>query len=297
MTRVLVLGASGLAGHKVFQRLARQFEAVGAVRRMNDPLRQLERIAGGRIVDGFDVAAISTVERLLEQTSPTVVVNCVGIIKQLAESNDVVLANRINAVFPHELATLCSASGTRLIHLSTDCVFSGKRGSYTERDQPDPVDEYGRSKLLGEVGTGDVVTLRTSMIGRELRGFHSLLEWFLSPRVTLGVKGYRRAIFSGLSNIALANEIARLIGSHPEVRGLYHLAGPAISKYELLELAKRSFDVACDLVPDDVFHCDRSLIADSYRSATGFVPRTWSEMIDELATDTTPYRRLQALSA
>jgi dTDP-4-dehydrorhamnose reductase len=289
MTRVLVLGAGGMLGHKLLQRLPRTFETVGSARNLSDRLVAIASKAGARLYSGLEATDMDAVERLTDEVGPQVIVNCVGLIKQRAEGREAVPAIRINALFPHELAAMAAKRRVRVIHLSTDCVFSGDRGRYTENDRADPVDVYGTSKLLGEVNADNALTMRTSTIGRELSGFHSLMEWFLQQPRGGEVKGYTRAIFSGLTTIALADEIARLISDYPKLSGVYHVAADPISKYDLLRLLQVAFGLDISLVPDAAFHCDRSLDASRYTAATKFVPPSWPAMIAEVAADTTPY--------
>ena len=163
---------------------------------------------------------------------------------------------------------------------------------YRESDRPDPVDAYGHSKLLGEIHSAGALTLRTSMIGRELSGFHSLLEWFLRQPSGSAAKGYTRAVFSGLPTLALANEILRLIDEFPQLEGMYHLSVDPISKFDLLSLVREAFRLDVSLERNTEYHCDRSLISDRYRAATGFVPMSWETMVQEMANDPTPYASL-----
>ena len=286
-----------MLGHKVIQRLASRFTVSGAARHRDAAMIELERLTSSTISGGLDAEDFSSVERLVEADRPDVVVNCVGIIKQRAAAKDAIQSIRVNSLFPHELGAFCAERNARLVHLSTDCVFSGDKGHYEESDRPDPVDVYGRSKLLGEVAAPNALTIRTSMIGREIRGRQSLLEWFLRQPEGSTLKGFRHAIFSGLTTIALADEIGRVIERHPELSGVYQVSADPIDKYELLQLFKRSFGRKVEIVPDENFHCDRSLVSKRYRADVGYSPRPWPEMVDEMATDPTPYDRLQALSA
>lgn len=289
MTRVLILGAGGMLGHKVLQRLSFRFEAIGTTRSGSDD--KLREIANAEVVSGVDITDFDTVRRTLTRVRPQFVINCVGIIKQLPEADDALTSIRINSLFPHELTLACRYAGARVVHLSTDCVFSGRRGRYTESDVPDPVDLYGRSKLLGEVDASNAITLRTSIIGRELRGFHSLVEWFLRQPVGTTVRGYTRAVFSGLTNIALADEIGRLIEFFPDLTGVYHLSADPITKHDLLTRIRTAFAHDVTLAPDDVLACDRSLVSDRYAEASGYRRPSWDRMIEALASDRPAYDR------
>jgi dTDP-4-dehydrorhamnose reductase len=295
MTRVLVLGAAGMLGHKIVQRLRPLLEVTGAVRARDAQTAAFEALTGASILGGLDATIMQTVTRTIETARPDVIVNCVGVVKQREGKTQREELVRVNALFPHELAKACMSSGVRLIHLSTDCVFSGSRGAYAEGDPADPVDSYGMSKLLGEPSGSRVLTLRTSMIGRELRGFHSLVEWFLRQRGE--APGFVNAIFSGLTNIALADEIGRIIQQCPSLEGLYHVSADPINKHELLRRLDAAFGSGLRVVPSDAVSCDRSLVSARYERATGFVAPEWDTMIMQMANDPTPYSQLQALAA
>jgi dTDP-4-dehydrorhamnose reductase len=179
-----------------------------------------------------------------------------------------------------------------MIHVSTDCVFSGERGRYSEQDVPDAADLYGRSKLLGEISGEGLLTLRTSLIGRELRSSLGLLEWLISNRGG-SVKGFSRAVFSGLTTIALASEIGVVIEEHPGLDGIWHLASEPIDKLELLTELERALELGIGIVPDDSVMVDRSLDSTRLCRETGRQPRRWDQMVDELAADATPYDEIR----
>ena len=216
------------------------------------------------------------------------VVNCIGVIKQLPGAHDPIVSIGINSLFPHRLRALCHAAGARLIHVSTDCVFSGRKGMYAEADPSDAEDLYGRSKFLGEVGGEGAVTLRTSIIGRELSGTSGLVEWFLAQRGGKA-EGYSRAIFSGLTSIALARVILDVAASHPELSGVYHVSVDPISKLDLLRLLNDAFDARVEIAPNDRVAIDRSLDSSRFRAATGFTPPSWPDLVREMAEDAKPY--------
>jgi dTDP-4-dehydrorhamnose reductase len=245
---------------------------------------ELEDVDGA--VPGIRAEEIGTVERALDNLRPNVVVNCIGVVKQLAiEPPEIV---RLNALFPHELAAACAPRGIRLIHLSTDCVFSGRHGGYIETDTPDPIDLYGRSKLAGEPAGPHVLTLRTSMIGWELGGRRQgLLEWFAGERGGT-VRGYTRAVFSGPTTPVLSRAILAAI-DHPELTGTWHVAAEPIAKHELLLALRGALELEVDIVPDEALAIDRSLDASAFRAATGWAAPSWEEMIGELAA-TAPAR-------
>jgi dTDP-4-dehydrorhamnose reductase len=268
-----------MLGHQVWRVCRDRFDTRVAVR-VRLPLPLFE---GDGVVEGFDAADFPAVEKLVADAEPEVVVNCIGIIKQLAAAHDPIASIGVNSLFPHVVARACSAAGARLITIGTDCVFSGRRGGYAETDLPDPPDLYGRSKLLGEVDAPHL-TLRTSIVGRELRGASGLLEWFLANRGGR-VRGFTRAVFSGLTTLELSRVIASVIERHPRLDGLWHVAGEPISKYDLVMLFNDAFQAGVAIDPVDEPVIDRSLDGTRFREATGWVAPPWTEMVKEMADE------------
>jgi dTDP-4-dehydrorhamnose reductase len=276
--RILVLGAGGMLGHVMLRTLAAdpQHAVTGTVR--NDAaLRDLAAGWGARLIGGVDVDQPDALIRAFAGSRPDVVINCVGLVKQLAEAKDPLRAIPINALLPHRLAGLCQAAGARLVHISTDCVFAGTRGHYREEDSADAVDLYGRSKLLGEVDQPHAITLRTSIIGPELSGSHGLLAWFLAQPGA--VRGYRRAVFSGLPTVELATVIRERVLPRPQLRGLYHVASAPIDKHALLRLFAAAYGRGNEITPDDALVLDRSLDGSRFAAATGYVAAPWPELV------------------
>ena len=289
-TRVLVLGATGMLGHKLGQVLSQTFDTHLAVRR-DDASGLAAILDTERVLTGVSAEDMGSVANAVAEVGPDVVVNCVGIVKQASAASEAVPCITVNALFPHRLADLCTERGARLVHISTDCVFSGRAGGYTEDDIPDPVDLYGRSKLLGEVDDG-CLTIRTSIIGRELSGAGGLLEWFLAQHGS--VRGFRRAIFSGLTTEALAELLATLICEHRELTGIRHVASAPISKHDLLGMLREAYGLDVQIVADDEMICDRSLDGTKLERETGVRAPSWAQMIAALAADETPYEQLRS---
>jgi len=225
----------------------------------------------------------------LEGWAPEVIVNCVGIIKQRPEAHSAIPSILINSLFPHRLAEAADAWGGRVIHFSTDCVFSGRKGGYREGDPPDAEDLYGRSKLLGEIAGPNAITLRTSIIGRELTQHRSLLDWFLSQEGRK-VRGFQRVIYSGITTNEMANVVTRIIADFPKLSGLFQVASDPISKYDLLELIREAYRLEIAIDPDDREVSDRSMCGDKFREAVGWQAPSWPKMVREMAADPTPYR-------
>ncbi|HXZ13274.1 MAG TPA: SDR family oxidoreductase [Candidatus Sulfotelmatobacter sp.] len=293
---VLILGGTGMLGHKIFQHLEARLPNVWCSIRgsARDPgIEKIPFFRSGRVLDRIDLLKSDSIESLIAQHRPHTVVNCAGLVKQRPESHQSLPAIRLNALLPHRLLQACEKSGARLIHLSTDCVFSGRGGPYREQDPPDAEDLYGRTKALGEVTGPRALTLRTSTIGRELLHYHGLLEWFLAQNHGR-VRGYRRALYSGVTTNYLACVIERLITQHPKLSGLCQLAGPAISKFDLLHLFRDAYGLDIEIIPDDSFFCDRRLDGSRFEKDTGLISPPWPEMIHALANDTTPYEEWRA---
>jgi dTDP-4-dehydrorhamnose reductase len=240
-------------------------------------LRYFDSTLATRILTGVDVEHFDALAGVLQEIRPDVVVNCVGLVKQLAVADDPLQALPINSLLPHRLARLCGLLGARLVHVSTDCVFNGAKGNYRESDPSDADDLYGKSKFLGEVAYPHTITLRTSIIGHELSGAHGLVGWFLAQEGT--IKGYRRAVFSGLPTVELARVVRDVVLPRPALSGLFHVAAAPINKYELLKLVAAAYDKPIEIEPDDRVVIDRSLNADRFREATGYVAAPWPELI------------------
>lgn len=224
----------------------------------------------------------------LQKIKPNLIINAAGIIKQVPEANDVAGLIEVNAAFPHRLAAIGKNVDARVITIGTDCVFSGRKGNYKESDKPDAEDLYGRSKLLGELTDQHCLTLRTSIIGRELNTRHSLVEWFLRNRGG-SVQGYTKAIYSGMPTIVFANVVRQLITSHNNISGVYHVASSPISKFDLLNKLNAAYGAGASLEPTDEPVIDRSLDATLFTNATGIAIPDWDEMIRAMAADPTEY--------
>jgi dTDP-4-dehydrorhamnose reductase len=281
-----------MLGHKVMQELSGQFTVTGTVRQRADAFSHHPVLGGMTLIGQVDALDFDSVKSALDQSHPSVVINCIGMVKQLVAAKDPVQSIAINALFPHQLARYCRSAAIRVIHISTDCVFSGRKGNYTESDPADAEDLYGRTKLLGELDAGHGLTLRTSLIGRELQDGHGLIEWFLGRRDGRA-PGYTRAIFSGVTTQVMAEALVMIIRDRPQMRGLWHLAAEPSTKYRLLGLVKEAARLDVELVPDDSVVCDRSLDGRRFQQETGYAPPSWPSMIEKLFNDTTPYEALR----
>lgn len=277
-TKVMVLGATGMLGNAVLRVFSSDASfVVSGTARSDSTRRRLPKDLWDNVITGIDVEQHDSLVQAFAQIRPDVVINCVGVIKQLSAANDPLSALPINAMLPHRLARLSAINGARLVHVSTDCVFDGTKGMYLESDRPNAHDLYGRSKLLGEVDYDNAITLRTSIIGHELNSANALVDWFLSQEGS--VKGYRHAIFSGLPTAELAMVIREHVLPYPALRGLYHVSAEPIAKYDLLKLVAETYGKRIEIIPDYDLKIDRSLNSDRFRHETGYWPASWPELI------------------
>ena len=290
--KIVVLGVTGMLGHKMFQILSERFESVigFAYEDLNQPpFDKVGLFQGAAIVEGVDVSNFQALEKHLSKIEPNYIVNCVGIIKQRDAASAYIPSIELNALLPHKLAKMALKWGGRVIHFSTDCVFDGKKGSYSEEDFSNATDLYGKSKFLGEVQGENALTLRTSIIGRELTSHNSLLDWFLGQEGKT-IKGYKNVIYSGVTTNQIAEVVKMVIGKFPELSGLYQVVADPISKYDLLCLARDAFDVDVQIEPETETISDRSMKGDKLKGATGYVSPPWPKLMTNLANDPTPYK-------
>ena len=282
--KILILGGDGMLGHQLLKLLGDRHDVKVTLRQELPAYAGSSLFSPSNAIAGVDVRMSDRLLAAMSEFRADAVVNAVGIVKQRLDGLDVIPNLEINALLPHRLALMCRAIGARLIHISTDCVFSGNRGQYREDDVPDPVDIYGHSKLLGEVAQPGVITLRTSIIGRSLYRNASLIDWFLRQRGR--INGYRNAIFSGFTTMELSRVIAMLVESHPPLAGgLYHLSSTAISKHDLLVRLRDRLERKIEIVPDDTVRIDRSLDSTRFRAEFNYSPPSWDVMLEELAQD------------
>lgn len=277
--KILVIGSSGMIGRTMFHVLAQRsdWQVIGSMR-----AKVFEGTAPGPIVGGIDLTNYDHLEHLFGQTHPEIVINCAGLTKHLPEGNAPIPALAMNALLPHRLAQLCEIAKARLIHVSTDCVFSGNVGDYKEQDATDATDVYGKTKALGEVVTGNVVTLRTSTIGHEHGTRFGLLEWFLAQNQC---KGFRHAIFSGLPSVEFARVVRDIVIPNQSLSGLYHVGANPIDKLSLLQIVARIYQKDISIVIDETFRINRSLNTDKFSIATGYRAPAWPELIEAMYQD------------
>jgi dTDP-4-dehydrorhamnose reductase len=280
--RILILGGGGMLGHELWRYLEKRHEVWVTLRKDFHLYKAFGLFDKAKTIIISDILRTELLNNAIQCSQPSTIINCVGVIKQVKESHDPIKSIEINSLFPHKLVQIATQHGIRVLHVSTDCVFSGRAGNYTEDDISDAEDLYGRTKFLGEVNSPNALTLRTSIIGHELNSCYGLIEWFLSQEGHK-IKGYKRAIYSGFTTLEMSRIIGLILECFPDLQGVWQVSSEPISKFELLGLAKQFYGWRGEIVPDEDFKCDRSLNSGRFRSKTNYVPPSWEGMIEELA--------------
>jgi dTDP-4-dehydrorhamnose reductase len=279
--KVLIFGVSGMLGNTLFRYLSQEsdYEVFGTIRSNSFP-KNYHLESAKNIMTEIDAENQDSLENVFSITRPDVVINCIGHIKQLDMSEDPLVVLPINSLLPHKLARLCKLSDSRLIHISTDCVFSGDQGDYKEGDYSDAKDLYGRSKFLGEVSYPHCITLRTSIIGHEIDRNIALIDWFLSQKGP--VRGYKNVTFSGLPTVELARVIMSYVLPRSDLFGLYHVASNPINKYDLLKMVAKIYEKDIQIIDDETVKINRSLNAKRFNEVTGYMPPDWFTLIKKM---------------
>ncbi len=281
--RILILGGTGMLGHQLYKHLSSRFPHTYATIRQSYSSSNLDKITdNARIIECVDVTEFPVLTGIMKCIRPDVILNCIGVTKRRKEATEAKHAITLNGLLPHKLAEWGHNNSAKIFNFSTDCVFDGKAGNYVEDSATNAVDLYGKTKAIGEIRGVNALTLRSSFIGTELHSGMELLEWFLAQTGT--VKGYRNAIYSGLSTLELSRVIETIIVEHPGANGLYNVSSEPISKYELLLLIRDKLHLKIEVIPDDNMICDRSLNSTKFRQEFSYVPPSWETMITELAS-------------
>jgi dTDP-4-dehydrorhamnose reductase len=287
VVKILVLGGAGMWGHQAFLKLSQHFGKSQVACTLRKPRSAYDKIGifkEATVFDNVDFQDFDVAKKCLEIFKPHWILNCVGLTPRKYDTENKELYTLINSELPYRIADWAQENDAKLIHFSTDCVFSGKRGHYTEKDKPDAQDVYGKSKAAGEVQAPHVLTYRLSKIGRELEKKTELVEWFLSKKGTV-VQGYSQAWYAGLTTNAMADELIRVIENFPELSGLYQVASAKISKYELLKLLNQVYSCGIEIQKNTDYALDKSLDCDLYSEATGFKCPDWLEMIKAMKNE------------
>ena len=278
--RILILGGDGMLGHQLLKYMHPRHEVKVSLRQDLGVYSSMGLFNRENAYDAVDIRSLERLVDVMADLRPQAVINAVGIVKQRPDAKESIPSLEINALLPHRLAMLCKGIGARLIHLSTDCVFSGKKGNYLESDPSDAEDLYGKTKFLGEVHESNSLTLRTSIIGRELSRHKSLLDWFLSQKGK--VNGFTNAIYTGFTTLEMSRIIEKMLLEYPDAAGVYQVSSDPINKYELLLLFREKLGHDIEIIADDTFRCDRSLDSTRFRADFNYTPPSWPDMIEEL---------------
>ena len=282
--RILILGASGMLGHKLAQQLAAQHEVTATLREAEAPAKLRALLPGVTLRGGVSAERLDIVASAIAALKPDAVVNCIGIIKQLKAAKDALPSIAINALFPHQVAEVCEVVGARLVHFGTDCVFCGAQGPYKPGDAADSQDLYGRTKFMGEVGGPGCLTIRSSIIGHELKGHVSLVDWFLSQRGGR-IKGFANALYTGLPTVVMAEVVRLALTEWRDLDGVWQVAADPINKYDLLHLINHFYGLGISIDRDEAFHCDRRLDGSAFRARTGWVAPPWPTLVASMHAD------------
>lgn len=282
--KLLVLGGAGMLGHQIFLQLRSEFglkNVACTLRKTKDHYARFGIFNDGPVFDNVDVLNFSELEKLLKTFQPQYIINCIGLTLRKPELSDMQKCIEINSMLPHKIAIWGQSHNCRVIHFSTDCVFDGKKGNYKETDIPTADDLYGESKFLGETAYANALTMRLSIVGRELEGKTELVEWFLSQKEKT-IKGFSRAMYSGLTTNVVSKEVIRLIKNYPHLHGTFQLASEPISKFELLKILNDLYNCKSEILENADYLSDKTLNCDRYSKATGFIKPSWKTMLSEM---------------
>ena len=284
MKKVLILGAGGMLGHKLYHKSRNRYYTYGTLRSKIKSNENAIRDQKSSLYYGIDAFNMNSIKEIIQKIQPDIVINCIGIISQKNDAQDIKKLIYVNSLFPHLLSDLCMNANSKLIHISTDCVFSGKIGQYSEVSESDANDFYGRTKYLGEVINSNTITIRTSIIGHENGSRYSLIDWFLSNKGS-SVEGYKHAIYSGLPTISLSREIIKIIDFYSDISGLFQIASEPISKYDLLVLVNTVYSANIKIIANNIYQSDKSLQYKKYSKLTNYKTQPWGDLVKEMYHD------------
>lgn len=282
--RILILGGTGMLGHNLWRYFSFRFpHTYTTIRKNSKSLENTKLFKSDNVIHSVDVFDFSSLTGVMKCLKPDVILNCIGITKRRDEANLAVDTITINSLFPHKLVEWGKAHSALVVNFSTDCVFDGKRGNYSENDTPNATDLYGKTKALGEIYGENALTIRSSFIGMELEKGSELFEWFLSQKGS--VKGFTNAIYSGLTVNELCRVVENILVNYPKTTGLYNVSSNPINKYDLLSLIKHKMNLPIEIVPFENNFCDRSIDSTKFRTEFKYSPPTWDAMIEELSRE------------
>ena len=281
--KILILGSGGLIGSTITRYFFEETNhEVFGILRDESKLSFFKNRFHKNIFINKNILDYCLLEKTIIKFLPNLIINCIGITNKFINTSRILNIDylEINSLFPRTLLNICKRNNVRLIQFSSDCVFSGKRGFYSENDYPDPSDIYGKSKFLGELDCDECITIRKSAIGHEINSNNGLLEWFLGQNQS--VNGYRNAIFSGVTVLELSKIINKYIIPNTDLKGIIHIASEPISKYNLLKIIAKEYKKDIKILPNDVLKIDRSLNASFFNKLTGYKPKSWPKLVESM---------------
>ncbi len=281
--RLLILGSTGLLGNTITKYFFEKssFQTFAAVRDIAK-LKFFKKKYHRNFLVIENILDYEEIERKIKIIKPDILINCLGVTNKELLTNSDQIENfiTINSLFPYRIQRICADLGARLIHFSTDCIFSGNKGFYSEKDIPDPYDLYGRSKLLGELDFENTLTIRKSVIGHELSTKKGLLEWFLDQESF--VQGYKNAIFSGITVLELAKLINKYIIPREDLKGILNISANPISKFDLLNIIADVYNKKIEIIPNESIKINRSLNGSQFNKLTGYKTNSWPLLIKSM---------------
>jgi len=284
--RILILGADGMIGHKIAQSLE-DFELILASRKSISS-KSIGVINGKMVLHNL---ITDSLDLLLDSTTPDIIINCAGITTRRGVEDNIVNTGLVNSDLPHKLDSWANLNSKKLIHFSTDCVFSGNKGNYLDNDFADAEDIYGKSKALGEVNSPNTLTIRCSMIGRELYNFTELFEWLIKNK-NKKIEGYSKVLYSGITTVRMGKILNQILKKNLNLSGIYNISSTPISKFDLLVKLSNAFNLNVEVKQNINNKSNKVLISEKFTEITGIYPPNWDDLIPEFKEDCEKYKSL-----
>ena len=278
--KIFITGIDGMIGHKIAQSLSKEHTIIGSSRKNIKSedlgINDCELITHDFLKD--DILEI------LDKINPEIIVNCAGITIRRGINDNYDNTILLNSNLPHIIDDWTERNQSKLIHFSSDCVFSGKKGNYLDESIPDATDLYGLSKSRGEVKSKNTLTIRCSIIGREIFNHTELFEWIYSMRGKQ-IKGYNNVLYSGVTSIWMGRVLKKILKYHTELSGIYNISSEPITKYSLLNLINEHFKLGIEISRDNKIKSNKVLISKKFTEITDINPPNWDDLMTELKED------------
>jgi len=294
--KILILGAGGMLGHKLYQTLSKTYDDVIPVFRKNkEHYHKFNLYKPEKMIGNTDVTDQSKLLAVLNSVKPDIICNCIGKTTRKINSEDSQSVIYLNSFLPHFISKWSSENNSYFIHFSTDCVFSGKNGPYKPNDFRDSRDLYGLSKILGETNSKYGLTIRTSIVGREIENQTEFFEWIFSSK-NKSVSGYKNVFYSGVTTNYLSEVVAQLITKDSKSHGLLQVASPPISKLNLIKKVNSLFGLGMKINTDASKVSNKILSPVKFTITSGIKTQTWDEMLNTLKKENSYYENLNTES-